>query len=160
VDGVDFRIAEPSPFSRDWFSHKFRAAALRYEIVLSVGEPVEICSAHGPFKPGKFTDLDIARDKLALMLDETGEQSYADRGYVEPQGYFVTPRDVDSNPDERRFLKLVRARHETVNKRVKQFQCLSMPFRHDRTLHADCFHAVLNLTQLSLEDAPLFRIYD
>jgi hypothetical protein len=28
VDGTDFRIHEPSPFSPRWYSHKFKGAGL------------------------------------------------------------------------------------------------------------------------------------
>lgn len=32
VDGTDFLINEPTPFNKKWCSHKFKHAALRYEI--------------------------------------------------------------------------------------------------------------------------------
>ena len=32
VDGIDFRINEPKPFSKKWYSHKFHGPGLRYEI--------------------------------------------------------------------------------------------------------------------------------
>jgi hypothetical protein len=36
LDGTDFRIQEPSPFDRKWFSHKFHGPGLRYEVALSI----------------------------------------------------------------------------------------------------------------------------
>jgi hypothetical protein len=44
--------------------------------------------------------------------------------------------------------KKILARHETVNKRIKQFCCLNFRFRHYLHLHPRFFHAVVNLTQL------------
>jgi len=36
VDGTDFTITEPTPFSPIWFSHKTNGPAIRYEVALSV----------------------------------------------------------------------------------------------------------------------------
>lgn len=36
VDGTDFIIHEPSPFSPEWYSHKFRGLGWRYEVGVSV----------------------------------------------------------------------------------------------------------------------------
>ena len=48
VDGTDGAIYEPTPISPSWFSHKFRAAGVRYEIGVSV-EKGDIVWLHGPF---------------------------------------------------------------------------------------------------------------
>ena len=32
VDGTDFKIKEPTPFSPMWCSHKFKGAGLHYEV--------------------------------------------------------------------------------------------------------------------------------
>lgn len=51
------------------------------------------------------------------------------------------------------------ARHETINKRVKQFNILSVPFRNNLRKHPLVFSAIVNLTQISLENGePLFKI--
>jgi hypothetical protein len=36
VDGTDFRIYEPTPFSPMWYSHKYKGPGLRYEVALSI----------------------------------------------------------------------------------------------------------------------------
>ena len=52
-----------------------------------------------------------------------------------------------------------RSRHETVNKRVKQFKILRDTFRSDIEKHSYVFRAVLVLTQLSLKRGePLFEV--
>lgn len=52
VDGVDCAINEPTPFNPGYFSHKFRRAALRYEIGVTMdGEAV---LANGPLPPGRI----------------------------------------------------------------------------------------------------------
>jgi hypothetical protein len=55
--------------------------------------------------------------------------------------------------------KKILARHETVNKRIKQFCCLNFRFRHYLHLHPRFFHAVVNLTQLmNLNGEPLYSV--
>ena len=44
--------------------------------------------------------------------------------------------------------KLVRQRHETVNKRLKNWACLKTTFRHEIGFHEDYFTAVVVMTQL------------
>jgi len=55
--------------------------------------------------------------------------------------------------------KKILARHETVNKRIKQFCCMNVRFRHSLHLHPRFFHAAVNLTQLMIENGePLFSV--
>jgi predicted hydrolase (HD superfamily) len=51
-----------------------------------------------------------------------------------------------------------RARHETVNRRFKQLDCLKC-FRHDKQLHVHCLNAVAVITQLAIENGePLYHV--
>ena len=79
VDGTDFEIQEPSPFSPKWFSHKFKGPGVRYEVAICIqtGEPVWI---NGPFPCGSWNDLRIARSALVDALDP-GEYYLADGGW-------------------------------------------------------------------------------
>ena len=53
----------------------------------------------------------------------------------------------------------IRARHETVNKRFKQWGCLQNKFRHDILKHAEVFRAVAVITQIAIETGePLFEV--
>jgi hypothetical protein len=54
-------------------------------------------------------------------------------------------------------------RHEHINKRVKNFECLLNRFCHDIDKHSSCFRAVAVFTQLSIESCePMIdmREYD
>ena len=54
---------------------------------------------------------------------------------------------------------MARARHETVNRRFKQFGCLSNTYRHKLQKHGAMFHAIANITQLAIMDnEPLFQV--
>lgn len=49
----------------------------------------------------------------------------------------------------------VRARHETVNKRFKQWQVLDTPFRHQIKKHMPVFNDVACITQVAIEQGEI-----
>ena len=79
VDGTDFPIQEPKPFSPIWYSHKFKGAGLRYEVAVSI-QTGWIVWLNGPYPAGQFNDHQIADDNLHLSLDP-GERYLGDRIY-------------------------------------------------------------------------------
>ena len=76
MDGADVRVYEPSLFDRHMYSHKFRAAGLRYEIGVSIGEGY-IIWVNGPFKCGAKPDVTIFRERMRMTL-RSGERVVAD----------------------------------------------------------------------------------
>ena len=153
VDGTDCQIFEPSPFDSKWFSYKTNSAGLRYEIGLSISSG-NIVWVNGPFPCGSNTDLMIFRSRLKSSL-LSNEKCIADRGYSDEK--CITPNNEISAISE--ITATLRARHETVNRRIKQFRAIAEKFRHDICLHGMVFFAVANITELLLETAnPLFTI--
>ena len=158
VDGTDFKIQEPTPFCKDWHSRKFNGPGLRYEVAISIcsGDVVWI---HGPFPCGSWPDINIFRNALKNELGD-GEKVEADLGYRgEPD--FVSVPDCNSflNRVGRRQKALARSRHETLNKRLKQWHCLHDTFRHDLEKHSPVFRAVAVITQVAIENGePLFGV--
>ena len=148
MDGTDCRINEPSPFNPKWFSHKFKGPGIRYEIGICIVTG-DIVWVHGGFPCGAWPDLRIARHAIVYELDP-GEQIIADGGYRDGFHYFDTPSGRHDYRD--RLKSEARARHETVNSRLKQFNVLSGIFRHQYRLHPMCFMAVAHLTQFSLDE--------
>jgi hypothetical protein len=148
VDGTDCQIFEPTPFSKDWFSHKFKAAGLRYEVAVCI-QTGDIVWIHGPFQCGKWPDIKIFRSKLIDHL-APGEMVEADKGYRGERHKIRTADNYLSRTD-RKAKKKARARHETVNKRLKQWGCLKQIFRHDPRKHKLVFKAVAVCTQLCFE---------
>lgn len=161
IDGTDVPIEEPSPFSKIWYSHKFSGPGLRYEVGVSI-KGCDIVWVHGPFPCGSWPDIKIFRHGLKHYLDKD-ERVEADNGYQgeEPMfcktpGGFSSRAEGDDAKDSRRRL---RARHETVNKRLKDFAILSQTYRHNLEDHAFIFRAVVVLTQLGIESGePLFEL--
>jgi hypothetical protein len=150
LDGTDYRIYQKMPFDRKWYSHKFHGPGLRYEIALCIKTGF-IVWANGPYPCGRWPDLSIARDCYVNIIDD-GEMTVADLGYRDSR-YFITPNRENSS-----IHKKVMARHETVNRRMKQFNVLGQVFRHPLHKHARCFRAVLNITQISIRNGE--ALYD
>jgi hypothetical protein len=71
---------------------------------------------------------------------------------IEDNNYFV-------NPNGDHIKKNILARHETVNQRVKQFYSMKNVFRQVLTLHPSFFRAVVNLTQIMIDNGePLYEV--
>ena len=47
--------------------------------------------------------------------------------------------------------KLIMAIHEHINKRIKDFKCMSDTWRYGPELHVKAFYAVVSLTQIKLQ---------
>ena len=156
VDGSDFRINEPRPFSRLWYSHKFKHAALRYEVAVCI-QTGEVVWTKGPFAAGAWPDIEIFRGWLKHYL-LPGERVEADYGYAGDEKVDA-PEDFTTNMGQYEDKFVVRARHETVNARFKQFNALRETFRHSRHKHAHVFNSVAVITQLAIiSGEPLFPV--
>lgn len=161
IDTTDVPIEEPKPFSKKWFSHKFKGAGLRYEIAVSL-QKGHIVWVHGPFPCGSYPDISIFRQSLKHYLGKN-ERVEADDGYHgDDPIYIKTPRGLSSLSEGAKAKELrhrIRSRHETVNKRIKDFSILSQVYRHKLIDHCHVFRAVVVLTQLAIENGePLFEI--
>lgn len=156
VDGTDFRVQ--SSYGRAFFSHKFRGAGLRYEVGICILNGY-IVWINGPYECGKWNDISIFRNSLSTFL-APNERVEADDGYVGDSPEKVKCPCSFTNPQETLLMQQrVRARHETVNKRFKQWACLLNRFRHGIAKHGDIFRCVAVVTQLAIEhDEPLFEV--
>ena len=160
LDCTDYLIEEPQPFNKQFFSVKFNHAALRYEIAVALYSS-NIVWANGPHLPGVKNDLIIYRESLKHVLIANNEMAFADSGY---RGEPDTIQEKGRGSKEERYVATrARARHETVNRRLKEWKSLSTQFRHnkgyDTTNHGIVFDAVLVLTQLSIShNKSLFEV--
>lgn len=135
-----------------WYSHKFKGPGLRYELAVPISSGC-IVWANGPYPCGSYPDIKIFNDQLVHLL-EPNELVLCDKGYSGPHCIHNLGHN-DNN-----LSGTLLARHETVNRRLKHFNILANRFRHRLELHSICFHAVLNLTELMLEESdPLFSIF-
>jgi hypothetical protein len=161
LDGTDCWIDEHRPFDSDYGSHKFKHAGLRYEIGLALG-----CSRiiwwNGGVPCGANPDLQLARSSFVHELG-ANQRAAADKGYQDGNVHFMTPVNNPITEQMKNFNKkhkVMMARHEMVNKRMKQFDILRRWHHRDDEFHKICFGAIINITQLALEDEPLPRLED
>jgi hypothetical protein len=148
IDGTDMPVA--LGFNKGFFGVKFNHSGLKYEVGVSI-ETGYIVWINGPFRCGQ-NDITISRTALIGALDvEEEEMAVADSGYKGEVHHIRTPNV--GTAEERQMQDLARARHETVNCRLKIFNVLGAGyFRHDLTFHSSCFRAVAVITQLTFEN--------
>ncbi len=112
----------------------------------------------GPYPAGKWPDIKIFTSCLANFL-EPGERVEADDSYRGHADKVKCPKN-DVNPAEN--LKMqghVRASHETLNGRLKNWGIFSQVFRHNIRRHGEVFCACTTITQLTIDDGePLFEV--
>lgn len=171
MDGTDYWILEPgNPTGRfwtdrkgnqvtcnpKWYSHKCKGPGVRYEIAVCI-QTGDIVWTNGPFPCGRWPDKKIFNHGLIHELDDD-EMVEGDKGYVGSPFHCRTPHDYQSKADKR-AKKKARARHETVNRRLKQFGCLGNRYRHSRSKHKCFFRAAAVCVQLTFEHGhPLFQV--
>jgi hypothetical protein len=122
-------------------------------LAISTGKIVWI---NGGLPCGLWPDLKIARQAYTSIV-EFGELTLADLGYRD-SNFFITPKNLGEflTPSRHKFIM---QRHETINRRLKQFSILRNTFRHAIKKHPICFRAIANLVQLSMINGePLFQI--
>lgn len=94
--------------------------------------------------------IKIFRDGLRNQLDD-GERVEADVGYIGDCPYYCKcPKSIVHKEGQQQMRGELRMRHENVNKRFKNFECLANRFRHPLNKHSPFFRAVAVLTQLSI----------
>ena len=157
VDGTDFKIRQPAPFSTRWYSQKFHGPGLRYEVAVSI-QRGEIVWINGPFPPGEWNDISIFRRNIMGMLG-SDERVEADWGYQEEPYNVNLPHEDYGCPTTRAIKSNCRHRHETVNRRFKVCGALQQCYRHDLDKHALIFNSVAVIVELELENGyPLAQI--
>ena len=111
---------------------------------------------NGPYPAGEYNGLTITRMGIEDALD-TNELYLADGGYRDANGQAVTPSGLHTFQDRQQAT--ARARHETGNKRFKDWGILDQVFHHDITLHGKAFHTIANIVQITIQcESPLFPI--
>jgi len=164
VDGVDCRVWEPRkdcqfPIDPTYSSHKFKHAAFKYELGVSVYHP-KLVWINGPFKGGT-SDITIFQSALNRKIGKQ-KKAIADRGYncsnPDDAKKLATPNDSDSK-ELKKFKSRARARHETLNSRIKNFACTAETFRHGMEKHKASFEAVCVMVQYQMDNgAHIFAV--
>jgi hypothetical protein len=146
VDGTDFETVEYFPFNPKRRSHKLNRPGLRYEVAISIATCF-VVHINGPFLCGDWPDLRIARRWLHRRLE--GNEFYlADAGYLCGTGPAISRRSIPA--DRRSEFDALMARHETINRRFKEFAILGTKYRNEEEKHGEVFHCVTVLVQIDI----------
>ena len=159
VNGTDFRVPQKRTATKGnaFASHKYAGkSALRYNLGVSIlGD--DLVWIQGPYPVGKYNDIKIFNKVLHHFLDP-GEQVEANKGYVGHPDKIKCPQNV-GNPAEKWAMQgRLRARHEMLNRQLKNWGILSQVYRHVIMVrHGKVFHACAVVMQLTIENGePLF----
>ena len=102
-----------------------------------------------------MNDRTIATTQGLADVVPDGKLCVGDKGYSSID-FFSTRNSLDC-PAVKTFKKRALARHETFNKRLKDFNCLSDRFRHGKKKFIRAFRACVVITQINMDlGAPLF----
>jgi DDE superfamily endonuclease len=157
IDGTHCKIFEPrkDPGSK-WYSHKFNGPGLTYELVIHV-HTQKLLWVNGPYEAG-MSDLQVARQPDGILAKiPDGRKIIADKAYRGESNKFATPNEHDTI-NTAKFKGRARARHETYNKRIKDYQIIRQQFRNNLIKHKTAFEAVCILVQYDIEHGnPLFE---
>jgi hypothetical protein len=156
VNGSDFRVPQKGTATKGdaLASHKYAGKfALHYELGLSIlgGDLVWI---QGPYLTGKYMDIKIITKVLRHFLDP-GERIKANEGYVGHPKKNKCPQNVVNPAEKWAMQRRVRAHHETLNRRLKNWVILSQVYRHDIMQHGNVFQACAVVTQLTIKNGEL-----
>ena len=153
VDGMDCPIQEPTPFSKTWFSHKFKGPAIKHEIAIDLNGNFAWVS---PPHRGSANDKAIF-DRELRQLIPAGCLVICDKGCDADD--VLAPHDEVDDDEAKCFKARALARHETGNKRVKDFAITSTHFRDGVEFHCAAFDAVVVLCQCDIQRGePLFEL--
>jgi DDE superfamily endonuclease len=155
VDGIHFKVNEPAPFSSAWCSHKYKGSALAYELVSCINTGW-IVAFNGPFPAGQWNDLKIFRNKTKDMLFDA-EWALGDLGYRGEAK--VMTKEHSNSPKHGYSMGCARDRHETINRRLRNWRALHDSWRHDIHLHHLVFQAVMVIEQIKFQNgSPPFQV--
>lgn len=162
VNGTNFRTWEPKhptlPVSRAHCSHKYKHAALRYGIALSIftGQCVWVSDAY----PGGVHDMQIFCDGLKKKIPD-GKLVIADRGYRSSQDdeKMMSTPNMKDDPLTSNFKSRARCRQESFNGRLKNFAILRDTYRHNLDKHRYVLEAIVVIVQVQMNNgSPLFEV--
>ena len=163
VDGVHCRIHEPrTQPSSGWYSKKFNKAALTYELAVAIYHD-KIVWINGPFPAGQ-NDMKVFRKPGGLMSKiPDNRRAIGDEGYRGEPSKISTKNSTFNTRELSQFESRIRARHETVNSRLKAFGVLGQVFRSKGTTrmqnHKAAFEACCVIVQYELDNGnKLFKV--
>ena len=161
IDGTHCPIQEPTkglPWNKNpkFMSYKFHGAALSYEVAVSIYTS-QLVWINGPFPAGtQDPEIFVLSNGLKNRIP-AGKKVIADRAYGwKSLANVVRIKNRGNTAEVRMFKRQVRARMESVFAKMKVFDILTIPFRHEQKYHGTIFEMIAVIVQYKLELVPLF----
>lgn len=108
--------------------------------------------------PGSKVDLQMARHTGVINHLRPWESVVVDKGYLGLDNVMIPIKGRGLNPNEKTWnsaINSVRVDVERVIHEIKIYDCLRMPWRHDRLLHPKVFGIAGHLANLRMESEPI-----
>jgi hypothetical protein len=163
VDGVHCAIQEPrTEPDAAWYSHKHHCAGVTYEIAIALRSN-HCVWIEGPNQSSihdlrVFRGGDVVEEGSLAAKMPPGKRLIGDCGYL-GEAELISTRNTFDTPEVKVMKMRARARHETFNGRIKNFNILAERFRHDVSKHQIVFVAVCVIIQYDMENGcPLFTV--
>lgn len=162
VDCVDMKTREKSSpefnVDREQFTQKFNHGGVKYEIAIDPYEP-KVVWINGPFRGGE-NDKTIFTNELMAKIPEgklvVADSIYTNQKDPELMRKVALPSNCDSK-ELGNFKSRLRARHESLNGRMKDFRCLDVTYHHPHKQHGHMCKAVCVLVQYEMDyGSPIF----
>ena len=137
VDGIDYPITEPRPFSKAYSSHKLGGSAgLTYEYgIYTHSDKLAWINWAASGTP----DVALFQSKMEDEIKEKRAKDSSDFRIIADQGYFkielipvMSCRNDFDFPEVAYFKDRALSRHENFNGLTKNYRCLTTKFRHDK----------------------------
>ena len=131
------------------YSHKFKGPGVRYLVGVSIRSS-EIVFVKGPLPCGSWPDINIFRNWLHDRV-LANERVIADQGFRGEPTTVLWYNPAVNSARLGALIGSILGRHESVNKRFKQFGCMKKKFRQSALEHKDFFDAVAVFTQQAIK---------
>ena len=136
-----------------FYSGKKKQHTLKYEIGISIHTGLIVWLGGGV--SGSTHDLTIAKDQL--LQTHSDKIFIGDKGYVGHEQILTPFKSPKTETEElwNSIFSKVRVSVEHVYGRIKIFQCLNVPWRHNILYHPIVFHVITNLVNFDLIFYPI-----
>ena len=157
LDGTECPVRRPiyNSVQQQFYSGKKKKHTIKYEIAVQIDTGKIVWVAGGV--SGNVHDLTLTRTCGILNHLLPGEHIMADLGYI-GELQIITPIKMPRNEQEiawNSHISSIRILVENSLCRIKNFNCLTIPWRHERDLHPMVFTIICNLVNLEMIQNPI-----
>lgn len=155
LDTIDFKMSDKAltglrDSTDNYYSEVYKSQGIRYEVGIAV-KTGDIVWKYGGLPCGSYPEINLANEAYIYAVKKD-ELTYANKKYHKSK-FFITPNHTNVKEH-----KKIMQRHKNLKKKIKYFEILNKPYRHIIDKHHLCFHAIVNIIQITIKhDTPLIE---